>query len=167
MQQKTVTLKKLFKNEQHSHSTPSFLFSCSVCVAFQRLAAAWKIQHLFQGLDIVACQRRSDESGEPVSNSCHQQNGQTVICQRKEGQVNCSLKTHCEGSTSNIPMPVSAMWLGLVSPRICWWPQRSASGGGSRASQMLRGTHSQERKRAQNRTWLPVTTAADQTVAAP
>lgn len=45
--------------------------------------------------------------------------------------------------------------------------RRSASGGGSRASQMLRGTCSQGRKRAQNRTRLPVTTAADQTVAAP
>lgn len=32
---------------------------------------------------------------------------------------------------------------------------------------MLRGTRSQGRKRAQNRTRLPVTTAADQTVAAP
>lgn len=63
---------------------------------------------------------------------------------------------------------------GLASPKSHWaegrngWVgRRSASGGGSRVSQMLRWTRRQERKCARNRTRLPVTTAADQTVAAP
>lgn len=63
---------------------------------------------------------------------------------------------------------------GLASPKSRWaegrngWVERrSASGGGSRVSQMLRWTRRQERKCARNRTRLPVTTAADQTVAAP
>lgn len=63
------------------------------------------------------------------------------------------------------------MWFGfskeLLGLRNGWVGRRSASGGGSRVSQMLRWTRRQERKCARNRTQLPVTTAADQTVAAP
>lgn len=95
--------------------TPILPFSTYFPAHSVQLSRGWQQHGKFKTSSKVwtslAYQRGSDESGELVSNSHLQQNGQALICHTKEGQVNFSLKTHWEGPTSNI--------LILVQP--CGW----------------------------------------------
>lgn len=123
------------------------------------------------GHSLPAKQRGPGECGDPLSNSCHQWNDQLPVCQTdEEEKVRYSLKTHSKSPSHSILRPVQPcgwVWFLQRAAGLSQVEKRSASGGGSRASQTLRRTHRQERKHAQNRAWLPATTAADQTVAAP
>lgn len=120
MQQKLVTLKKLCLKMSDTPTLPFLpIFLLSLCSFLRGWQQHGKFNTSSQVWTSLACQR--DESGELVSNSCHQQNGQALVCQTKGGKKGeLLLKNPLGRPHEQHPNASAAMWLGLVSPRSCW-----------------------------------------------